>query len=201
MALCYLLDEHFRGDIWDAIQHHNAQAVDPIDAVRVGDPPDLPLASLDSDILAWAERAGRVLVSRDRRTMIAELAAHLQAGRSCPGLFMVRRRSRLADVLVFLVAAAQAGDEDQWRNQVIWIPERASIPFRSASPPPGRGARWVDRRTGGEAARQAGPPGGPGPGSRIGRDPGRVPGRAGRVGTDRPEMEPALFKSVTGADR
>jgi hypothetical protein len=122
MALRYLLDEHFRGDIWRAILHHNAQAGDSIDVVRVGDPPDLPLSSLDSEILAWAERAGRVLISRDRRTMIAELAAHLQAGRTCPGLFMVRRRCRLADVLAFLVEAAKAGDEDEWRDQVTYIP-------------------------------------------------------------------------------
>jgi hypothetical protein len=121
MALCYLLDEHCRGDIWSAIQHHNAQSVDPLDAVRVGDPPGLPVSSPDSEILVWAERAGRVLISRDRRTMIAELAAHLRAGRACPGLFIVRRRSQLADVLDFPIAAAQAGDEDQWRNQATFI--------------------------------------------------------------------------------
>ncbi len=122
MALCYLLDEHFRGDFWRAIQDHNAQSADPIDAVRVGDPPDLPLSSPDTAVLAWAEHAGRVLISRDRRTMVAELAAHLQAGGTCPGLFIVRRRCRLADVLDFLIEAAQAGDEDQWRDQAIFIP-------------------------------------------------------------------------------
>jgi hypothetical protein len=122
MALRYLLDEHFRGDIWSAILHHNAQAVEPIDAVRVGDPPDLPLSSPDSEILVWAEQAGRVLISRDRRTMIAELAAHLQGGHTCPGLFIVRQRCRLADVLDFLIEAAQAGDEDQWRDQATYIP-------------------------------------------------------------------------------
>jgi hypothetical protein len=122
MPLRYLLDEHFRGDVWSAILHHNARSVDPIDAVRVGDPPDLPLSSPDSGILVWAERAGRVLISRDRRTMIAELTAHLRAGRTCPGLFIVRRRCRLADVLAFLVEAAGAGDEDQWRDQATYIP-------------------------------------------------------------------------------
>jgi hypothetical protein len=122
MALRYLLDEHFRGDIWRAILDHNAQSLESIDVVRVGDPPDLPLSTPDSDILASAEHAGRVLVSRDRRTMIAQLFAHLQAGRTCPGLFIVRPRSRLADVLAFLVEAAHAGDEDQWRDQAIYIP-------------------------------------------------------------------------------
>ncbi len=122
MALRFLLDEHFRGDLWRAILHHNARSMVPIDAVRVGDPPDLPLSTPDADILAWAEHAGRLLVSRDRRTMIAELAEHLRAGHGSPGLFLVRPRSRLADVLAFLVEAAQAGDDDQWRDQATFIP-------------------------------------------------------------------------------
>src|SRR4051812_43480142 len=75
MALRYLLDEHFRGDLWRAILDHNARSSSPIDAVRVGDLPDLQLSTPDSDIRRWAEHAGCVLVSRDRRTMIAELAA------------------------------------------------------------------------------------------------------------------------------
>lgn len=55
----------------------NARSPDAIDAVRVVDPPDLPHSTPGPDILAWAEHAGRVLISRDRRTMIAEVAAHL----------------------------------------------------------------------------------------------------------------------------
>jgi hypothetical protein len=122
MALLYLLDEHLRGDLWRALLSHNAQSADPIDVVRVGDPSNLPLSTPDSDILAWAELAGRVLISRDRRTMIAELTTHLQAGRHSPGVFVIRRRARLAEVLALLVEAANAGDDDQWRDQVIFIP-------------------------------------------------------------------------------
>jgi hypothetical protein len=122
MALRYLLDEHFRGDLWKGILHHNAQAQDPLNVIRVGDPPDSPLPSTDSQIVAWAELAGRVVVSRDKRTMIAELVAHLHGGRKSPGLLIVRRRARLADVLALLAAAAHAGNDDQWRDQAIFIP-------------------------------------------------------------------------------
>lgn len=122
MALRYLLDEHFRGDLWRAIRSHNAVSADPIDATRVGDPPDLPLSTPDAEILQWAEAAGRVLISRDRRTMISEFAAHQRAGRNSPGLFIVRAHSKLADLLAFLAAAAHAADDDQWRDQVTFIP-------------------------------------------------------------------------------
>src|SRR6516225_3753842 len=110
MALRYLFDEHLRGELWRAVGTHNAHAADALDVVRVGDPSDLPLSSSDPDILLWAERAGRVVVSRDRRTMIGDLLTHLAAGRGSPGLFVIRRRARLADVLSFLVEAARTGD-------------------------------------------------------------------------------------------
>jgi hypothetical protein len=122
MALRYLLDEHLRGELWRAIGTYNAQAADPLDVIRVGDPADLPLSSSDPDILVWAEKAARVVVSRDTRTMIGELLAHLAAGRGSPGLFIIRRRAALADVLSFLVEAANAGDDDQWRDQAVFIP-------------------------------------------------------------------------------
>ena len=51
----FLLDEHLRGFLWKAIRHHNLIGGDFIDAIRVGDPADLPLGSSDPDILIWAE--------------------------------------------------------------------------------------------------------------------------------------------------
>jgi hypothetical protein len=42
MALAYLLNEHLRGLLWQAIEQHNQAGVDVINAVRVGDLPDLP---------------------------------------------------------------------------------------------------------------------------------------------------------------
>lgn len=74
MPLRYLLDENLRGLLWKAILRHNAVGIDVIDAVRVGDHPDLPLGSADPEILLWAEAADRVLVTRDKRTIATHLA-------------------------------------------------------------------------------------------------------------------------------
>jgi hypothetical protein len=122
MSLRFVFDEHLRGDLWEAVKFHNYHSPNLVDVVRVGDPPDLPLASKDPDIFLWAEIDGRVLVSRDKRTMIADLATHVKTGHSSPGLFIIRRGSHLADVLGFLIYAAFAGDDDQWRDQVVYIP-------------------------------------------------------------------------------
>ena len=57
MVLKLVLDEHLRGPLWWAIQRHNAQSADPIDVIRVGDVPELPLGANDPEILLWAEQA------------------------------------------------------------------------------------------------------------------------------------------------
>lgn len=68
MPLRYLLDENQRGVLWHVIQRHNARGIEPIDALRVGDVPDLPLGSDDAAILNWAEREQRILVTFDKST-------------------------------------------------------------------------------------------------------------------------------------
>ena len=122
MAPSFVLDEHLRREPWRAIQQWNAQGVDPVDAVRVGDPPDLPLGTLDPDLLAWAEREGRILVSRDMDTLIGYLLDHLRAGDHSPGLFILRRRTPVSEILDFLVLVTRDSDAADWQDQVHYIP-------------------------------------------------------------------------------
>ena len=122
MPVAFVLDEHLRGGLWQAIQSHNAKGVLLIDAVRVGDLPDLPLGSQDPDILLWAEANGRILVSRDEHTMKSYLADHLKAGGHSPGVFLIRRSSKVADVTFFLAAATHASEPADWQDHVSYIP-------------------------------------------------------------------------------
>ena len=122
MLFRYVLDEHLRGQLWQAIQHHNAGGVNPVDAVRVGDPPDLPLGTTDPQLLLWAEREGRVIVTRDPNTMPGHLNDRLQAGHHSPGVFLLRPRPTLAQVVDYLVVAAYAGDPAAARDRVEYIP-------------------------------------------------------------------------------
>ncbi|HKI38075.1 MAG TPA: hypothetical protein VKA46_39845 [Gemmataceae bacterium] len=122
MPITFVLDEHFRGLLWPAIQHHNAAGVNPVDAVRVGDPPDLPRGTLDPDLLIWAEREGRVVVTDDRRTMPTHLADHLQAGRHSPGVLIVRKNYPLKQIVFHLALVAHAEDPDTLRDNFDFIP-------------------------------------------------------------------------------
>jgi len=122
MAIAFLLDEHLRGPLWQAILRHNLSGSDPIDAVRVGDPPDLPLGTDDPAILRWIEREARVLVTEDRHTMATHLARHLAAGGHSPGVVTVRPNARITEVLDALGLLAIAGHADELADVVTYIP-------------------------------------------------------------------------------
>lgn len=123
MPLRFVLDEHLRGGgLWQAVRRHNLLGIYLIEMTRVGDPPDLPLGSTDPDILLWAAKEARILVSKDRTTMPGLLAQHLQSGRHSPGVLVIRPRSSIPAVLDFLKAAAHASKPEDWENQVRYIP-------------------------------------------------------------------------------
>ena len=122
MPITFVIDEHYRDTLWVAIQHHNARGVNPIDGVRVGDPADLPRGTLDPDLLLWAEREGRVIVTEDHRTMPTHLADHLQAGHHSPGVLIVRLGSTLPQVVFHLALVAYAEDPDNLRDTYDFIP-------------------------------------------------------------------------------
>src|SRR5438270_13531903 len=70
--LSFVLDEHLRGPLWIAIQTHIARGIHPIDAVRVGDPTDLPLGTKDSGCSTGLNDADafwcRGITTRSQRT-------------------------------------------------------------------------------------------------------------------------------------
>lgn len=116
MPLQYLLDEHFRGLFFRHIQRYNARHELRIDAVRVGDLRDLPLGTDDREILAWAEREGRILVSLDGGTLPTHLAAQLAAGRHSPGIMP------FPEVVEFPALAAYASEPSEWNDRITFVP-------------------------------------------------------------------------------
>jgi hypothetical protein len=104
------------------MQRHNASGVDLVDVVRVGDPPDLPRGTRDPDLLLWAEREDRLLVTRDRNTIPGHLNDHLQSGRHSPGVFSLRRGHSLSELVSNLVLAAYVFDPAEVKDQIRYLP-------------------------------------------------------------------------------
>ncbi len=122
MPLRFLLDENLRGALWSALEQHNTVGVDVLDVVRVGDFPDLALGTTDPDILCWAQREHRLLVTLDRTTMPGFLNQHLQSGQHSPGVLILRPGCLFPEVIEFLVLAAYASEPSDWLDQVQYIP-------------------------------------------------------------------------------
>lgn len=118
MAIRFVFDEQLR----HAVRKYNSYGPYPFDAVWVGEPPDLPLGSLDPDILIWAEATDRILVCYDKRTMAGHLQKHLHAGHHSPGVFLIRDGSRIDDIIDEIALRAYAGDPAYYVDRIDIIP-------------------------------------------------------------------------------
>ena len=120
MPLKYLLDEHLRGLLWRHVQRHNLLSEYALDVIQLGDSADLPLGSEDPQILLWAERENRIVVSRDERTMPKYLREHIAGGHHSPGIFLARP-APLSTIVEFLMCAAYASEPAEWVDRVAFI--------------------------------------------------------------------------------
>jgi hypothetical protein len=83
--------------------------------VGLGSKPDL-------EVLGWAAREGRVVVSRDRATLSAEAARRIEGGKPMPGLTLLRRGvgvGRILEDLELLLATARPGE---LKNAILYLP-------------------------------------------------------------------------------
>ncbi len=122
MPHAFVLDEHLRGPLWEAILRHNLHADGSLDVVCVGEAVDLPLGIDDAGILRWAEREQRILATEDRSTMPAHLQEHLESGRHSPGILMVRRGASVRDLLEILLLVSQAGRAAEFADAITYVP-------------------------------------------------------------------------------
>jgi Domain of unknown function (DUF5615) len=122
MALWFVVDENLLDRLSRALARHNSGGINIIDAVQVGDTAGLPRGIEDPELLLWAEREDRILLSFDLSTIPLFLSDHLHAGHHSPGVFLIRKGSHLRDVIDFLVLAAYASEPWEWKDRCQFIP-------------------------------------------------------------------------------
>ncbi len=76
----------------------------------------------DPQLLTWAAREGRVVVTHDRKTMPAHAAGLMSAGDSIAGLLVVPRRLSLQRVLEDLELMITCSENDEWVNVIHYLP-------------------------------------------------------------------------------
>jgi hypothetical protein len=123
MALRFVIDENLLDRLSRAIARHNAGGANLIDAVSVGDFPDLSRGMHDSEILLWGEREDRILLTFDLSTLPLFLSDHLRAGHHSPGVFLIRKGSTLREIVEFLALATYASEPWEWKDRCVFIPD------------------------------------------------------------------------------
>jgi predicted nuclease of predicted toxin-antitoxin system len=111
-----LSDEDFNGNVVTGLR----RSYPNVDVVRAQ---DVGLSSQnDPDVLAWAAEHGRILLTNDKRTMIAFAMQRVADGLPMPGVFILRKRTSIQDAIEAVAMVALANDHANWDKQIEWLP-------------------------------------------------------------------------------
>ncbi|MEN2983030.1 MAG: DUF5615 family PIN-like protein [Thermus sp.] len=111
-----LFDENVEAALPRAL-HRRRPGVDAVRAVEVG------LGGRpDEEVLAWAAREGRVVVSRDRATLPLEAMRRLERGERMPGLILLRPGTGIEPVLRDLLLLLEAAEPGELEGGILYLP-------------------------------------------------------------------------------
>jgi predicted nuclease of predicted toxin-antitoxin system len=115
-VLRLLTDEDINGDVIQGLRRRLPN-MDLVRAQEVG------LRTKDDQlILEWAAREGRIVVSNDRDSMIGFAYERVGQGLPMPGLFVLRPRATIGDVIDALFVAEQCSEQEEWQDRVQFLP-------------------------------------------------------------------------------
>jgi hypothetical protein len=118
MKVRFLLDENLSPRLKLAIFRFNPE----IDILRVGDLGASASGTLDPDILIYLEKAQRILLTDNRKSMPEHLEAHWANGGFIWGLFWLRPKATVKELAEDLILIWETTEAEEWRNQLVWIP-------------------------------------------------------------------------------
>lgn len=111
-----LSDEDLPGAIIRGIRQRHPD-LDVVRAQEVG----LMLTD-DPDILEWAAREGRQLITRDRKTMTRHAYDRVAAGLPMPGVFVIPEHMPIGQAIKELELIALASESDEWKDRIEFLP-------------------------------------------------------------------------------
>lgn len=92
-----------------------------LDLVRVQDA-GLRTAE-DPNVLAWAAAEGRILLTRDRRTMVGFAYQRVKAGLPMPGVFVIRDRPNQIGLMIEeILVPILCSEQEEWKDRVQFLP-------------------------------------------------------------------------------
>lgn len=114
----FVADENFNNDLLRALLRRKPE----LDIVRAQDTEISGAA--DPELLAWAAKAGRILLTHDVRTIPGYANARVRAGLVMSGVVEVDDERGIGAVLEDLLILIEASRDDEWEGQVKFVPIR-----------------------------------------------------------------------------
>lgn len=112
----FITDEDYN----NIILHGLSRRLPSLDAVRVQ---DVGLMSVhDSLVLAWAAREGRIVLTHDVTTLLTEAYQRVAEGLTMPSVMVSPQTMSVAPVISDLVFVVENSADDEWENQVVYLP-------------------------------------------------------------------------------
>ncbi len=116
--LKFLADEDFNNRIVRGLRRRSP-ALDIVRAQEVG-----LIGTHDAEVLAWAARENRLLLTHDTTTMIDFAIRRVSDVQPMPGLIAIAQNSSIGGVIDDLILLAQVSSDTEWDSQVIFLPFR-----------------------------------------------------------------------------
>lgn len=109
-------DEDVHGAIIRGLQRRLPQ----LDLVHVKQ--HLPLGAHDSEVLDWAAREDRVLITNDRNTMVHYANERVAAHVAMPGVIVTTNRQAIGPAIADLVLLAECLTHGELQGQIRFLP-------------------------------------------------------------------------------
>ena len=116
--ICYLVDENTTRALRDQLRRRQPDIV----VLTVGDDLAPPRGTPDPGILLWLEREGYCLITRNRHSMPRHLCDHLTGGHHVPGIFTLRPRASIGQIIEDLLLIWGASQLGEYRDQIVYVP-------------------------------------------------------------------------------
>ena len=116
----YLLDEHIPPIYGTQLLYHEPA----LRVLRIRDEGAPERSTPDPEILKWCEQNNFSLITNNRKSMPQHLADHLSAGHHIPGIFTINLDASIGLIIEQLILIAGASHEDEYIDQIAFIPLR-----------------------------------------------------------------------------
>ena len=117
-SIRYLIDEDTTHTIRDGLLRRQPNIEIQVIGGYLAPPP----GTKDPEILNWTERESYILISSNRKTMPNHLRDHLKSGGHIPGIFLLRQKATLRDIIEDLLLVWEAGTPQEYQDKITYIP-------------------------------------------------------------------------------